>query len=328
MRVRLAVPDMHVSADVLDPMLESVVRTNMRQIASGMVPTWEEALARGIKWRPEPPGDEHFDPASTVIVRGWGDCDDLGPYKTASDRVTGKDPGAVSRVLELAPGHFHAVEQHSDGSWSDPSEQAGMYDYHPPIQPRLSGAHYAPRVVWKQVHGAFVSRCDIPTMHGNVAVSGHGWGDTVASAMSEAITGAQCVGAELGIGVDHAMRMQTADALLRGADPAELAEVLHSLGHHNAHAVVGSIFSSLAHIAKAALPVAASFVPIPGASLAADVISHAIPSGGGGGGAGVHPAAAAVDPGVAHEVHAPPPPPPQHDVVRPHVIVPPFVVRW
>jgi hypothetical protein len=327
MRVRLAVPDMHVGPDVLNPMLEAVVRTNMHQIASGMVPPWDEALRKGVKWRPEPPGDEHFDPASTVVVRGHGDCDDLAPYSVATARMNGQDPYATAQVIEMAPGKFHAVHVTGDGDVLDPSADAGMHDYHAPIQPRLQGAHNTPRVVWKEVSGAIVSRCDIPTLAGDMAVCGHGWGESPAEAMSESIYGARVVGEELGISADHAMRMTAADALLRGADPAELAEVLHAMGHHNARSVVGSLFGSLAKIAKTALPIASKFVPIPGASFAGDLIANAIPGGGGGGGgaAAAAPAAAAAHPGA---VPFGAPPHRNDDVVRPHVVVPPFVVRW
>src|SRR6185369_900875 len=58
------------------------------------VPTFEKALPHGIKWKPEPPGDEHFDHAKTVLARKWGDCDDLAPWQAASLRHTGEDPGA------------------------------------------------------------------------------------------------------------------------------------------------------------------------------------------------------------------------------------------
>ena len=318
---------MHVGPDVLDPMLEAVVRTDMHQIASGMVPTWDEVLKRGVKWKPEPPGDEHFDPASTVVIRGHGDCDDIAPYSVATDRLTGKDPYATARVVELAPGRFHAVHVTGSGDIKDPSADAGMYEYHAPVQPMLSGVRklFRPQIAWRPVSvGGYVSRCDMPT--GHFAVSGHGYGPTMEHAMTEAINGACCVGMHLGAHPDHMMQLQAADALLRGADPAELAEVLHAMGHHNARTVVGSIFGSIAHLAKSALPIAAHFVPVPGAGIAADMLAHAIPGGGGGHSGAIHPGSVAPGGGVPAGDAAGAPHP--HEVLKPAVVVPPFVVRW
>ena len=84
MRINVAVPEAHVDAPVLDAALESVTRLNESLLASGEIPSFQAALHRGIKWKPEPPGAEHFDHGRTVLARGWGDCDDLAPYEAAS----------------------------------------------------------------------------------------------------------------------------------------------------------------------------------------------------------------------------------------------------
>ena len=128
MRVRIAVPEEQVDPPVIDAALEAVTRLDETQIHNGDVPTFADALnnGRGIKWKPEPPGDEHFDHATTVLGRGWGDCDDLAPWHAASLRATGEDPGAIARVVPSGPHTFHAIVQRSDGQIDDPSIAAGM----------------------------------------------------------------------------------------------------------------------------------------------------------------------------------------------------------
>jgi hypothetical protein len=126
MDLRVAIPEAQVKHEVLDAALEVPTRMNELMIKRGDVPPWEEALARGVEWRPEPPGAERFDHAATVLARGWGDCDDLAPYKAATLRVSGEDPGAQAVVMRTGPQRWHAVVMRSDGSIDDPSVDAGM----------------------------------------------------------------------------------------------------------------------------------------------------------------------------------------------------------
>jgi hypothetical protein len=127
MRIRVAVPEAHVSKPVLDAALESVTRLNEQLLAGNQVPTFDRALRNGlVRWKPEPPGDEHFDSADRVVARKWGDCDDIAPYQAASLRHTGEDPGAYAEVERSGPLRWHAVVRRSDGSRDDPSLQAGM----------------------------------------------------------------------------------------------------------------------------------------------------------------------------------------------------------
>ena len=124
MRIKIAVPEAHVSPDVVDASLEAVTRLDQQMIESGQVPTFDSQSK--VKWQPEPPGDEHFDNAATVLARGWGDCDDLAPWHAAGLRATGRDPGATARVVPSGPNTYHAIVQRSDGSIDDPSVKAGM----------------------------------------------------------------------------------------------------------------------------------------------------------------------------------------------------------
>jgi hypothetical protein len=126
MRMRIAVPESHVSPSVIDAALEAVTRLDEHMISSGQAPTSYDLAEAGAIWKPEPPGDEHFDHVGTIAARGWGDCDDWAPAHAATLRASGADPGAVARVVSSGPNMFHALVQKSDGSWEDPSVMAGM----------------------------------------------------------------------------------------------------------------------------------------------------------------------------------------------------------
>jgi hypothetical protein len=85
MRVNVAIPESEVSAPILNAALEATTRLNESLIEQGKVPTFADGLKSDkIKWKPEPPGDEHFDHAGIVMKRKYGDCDDLAPWQAAS----------------------------------------------------------------------------------------------------------------------------------------------------------------------------------------------------------------------------------------------------
>jgi hypothetical protein len=220
MRIRLAVPDAATNPDVLDAALEAVTRTNEQLIADGTVPTAQEAIASGVKWKPEPPGDEHFDNAARVASRGWGDCDDLAPYHAASLRVTGEDPEARATVIRTGPKRWHAVVERSDGTVDDPSADAGMYEYHAPLQPKLRGPDGHINIATKQVNGVWCARCDVPWVSSNVAVSGHGLGEDRSDAIIGALEGPTTLGAYTGvIDGEHVAKLAVIHGVLCGEDP-------------------------------------------------------------------------------------------------------------
>jgi hypothetical protein len=127
-RVNVAVPEAYVGPEVLDAALEGVTRLNEALLADGKVPLFKDAVNQ-VRWKPEPPGDEHFDHAGVVLGRGWGDCDDLAPWHAASLRASGQDPGATAVVKRSGHKRWHAVVQRSDGRIDDPSAAAGMHEY-------------------------------------------------------------------------------------------------------------------------------------------------------------------------------------------------------
>jgi hypothetical protein len=125
-RIQVAVPDEHVTPEVINPVLEAVTRLDEHMLRTGQTPTSHELIRGGAVWRPENPGDEHFDHGGTIAQRGWGDCDDWAPLHAATLRATGEDPGATAFITESGPNTFHALVRRSSGAIDDPSVSAGM----------------------------------------------------------------------------------------------------------------------------------------------------------------------------------------------------------
>lgn len=133
MRIRLSVPEdvpPEVLKPVLDATLEAVTRLDEHMITTGQSPTSRQLVEQGARWKPEPPGDEHFDHGATIAQRGDGDCDDWGPLHAATMRATGEDPRARAVVIPSGPSTWHAVVQKGDGriltGKDDISVMAGM----------------------------------------------------------------------------------------------------------------------------------------------------------------------------------------------------------
>jgi len=159
MRIAVAVPEPHVSAPVLNAALEGVTRLDEALIQEGSVPQFRQAVD-DVRWKPEPPGGEHFDHAAIVHGRGWGDCDDLAPWHAASLRVTGEDPAATAIVKKSGPKRWHCVVRRSDGSIDDPSIEAGM-----PGPGAVVGIRGAAMPLMFRPHRSSVSGVYIPKPH-------------------------------------------------------------------------------------------------------------------------------------------------------------------
>jgi hypothetical protein len=282
MRVNVAIPEAHVKAPVLDAALESVTRLNEQLLAEGH-PTFDRAVIRGVKWRPEPPGAEHFDHLATVNRRGWGDCDDLAPYHAASLRHTGEDEGATAVVKRSGPKSWHAVVQRSDGSIDDPSARAGMGPgirhgvrgavlplmYPPPSSAVVGSYIIRPQIAIRPVRGAAQARVDIPwqwrahledkptptdyamtALHTSPVASGAITGADYLDASARALHGAICGGLMLaeaaGFASDeHLAGLEAIAGYLEGLSVEELEEQFGGELAHRAQTVVGSFFSHL-----------------------------------------------------------------------------------
>lgn len=321
MRINVAIPEAHVSADVLNASLEAVTRLNESLLKNNEIPPFETQLKRGLKWKPEPPGDEHFDHGLTTAKRGWGDCDDLAPLHAGSLRHSGEDPGATAIVKKTGPKLWHAVVRRSDGTIDDPSKRAGMGQPHeysgaavPRMFPNVSGVSGAyivrPQLALRPVWGGegWEARTDLPWHYRQdpdaapsktdyAMVSLHA-SPVASTALTGSVEGAIELAEAAGFAhPDHVDRLCCLGDALDGAEYEELVKLY---GEEHAQVVghmLGSFgsglkklakkgFSGLTSLAKMAAPMAASFIPGGSAalSLASKGLSMIKPGGGGGGG--------------------------------------------
>lgn len=307
MRINVAVPEANVQPEVLDAALEAVTRLNEDLIEKRQVPTFRQALeSHGIQWRPEPPGQEHFDHAAAVIGRRWGDCDDLAPFHAASLRATGEDPEARAIVVQSGPKRWHAIVERGDGSRDDPSAEAGMHEYQagnrgatvPMISTRgessVVGAYrIRPQIALRPAYGVWQARADLPwhwrqqedmgpATRGDFAMASLHSAPVASTALVGCIDGLIDLADSANFGdEEHLMRLSAISDHIEGADYYELADEYGDDHARAAISVVGSFWGSLKNIAKAALPAvskAAQFIPVvgPGLSTALDFAGPAL----------------------------------------------------
>lgn len=319
MRLNVAIPEAHVAAPVLDAALEATTRLNESLLQADQIPTFERALKGGIRWRPEPPGGEHFDHGGIVFKRRWGDCDDLAPYHAASLRASGEDPGAMAVVKRSGPKMWHAVVRRSDGSIDDPSVRAGMKGHHaylgavlPLMAPAnrnsvVGGAYIVrPSIAVRPVKGGFQSRVDVPWHHWDsdtqatptdIAMASLHSAPVAHTALTGAIQGAVECGIVAGYAhPDHIQRLLALNGVLEGHSFRDLAAEYGDEEAHAATQIIGSFLSHLnpMHALKSIMhnpfvDMASSFIPGGSAALhLANQMSNMMPGGGGGGGGG-HP---------------------------------------
>jgi hypothetical protein len=237
MRIRLAVPDQLDDKErklALNHALEAVTIANSAMMKRGLVPKISGFIKAGkVKWKPEPPGDEHFDLASTVIQRGWGDCDDLAPAYAGQLRATGQDPGARAFVKRSGPTRWHALVRRSDGTIVDPSRAAGMghsVSGAGPIAPSFCRPMTDdPRLcIAIRKHpklGQWFARCDVPDRADPYAWSSNAHHPNPRTALLSAIQGARHVAGD-DIDEDDDARLAVFQDLVNGADPYELIDQL------------------------------------------------------------------------------------------------------
>ena len=268
MRINVAIPEAHVEAPVLNAALESVTRLNEQMMANGEVPTIDKGIKHGVRWKPEPPGDEHFDHAKTVMARKWGDCDDLAPWHAATLRHTGEDPDAKAIVYRSGEKRWHAVVQRSDGSIDDPSKRAGMgasVGIAGAALPLMSTANSSvvgaymvrPQIAIRPVRGAFQARADLPwnwkerldekPSAQDYAMTALHTAPLAATALTGAIDGICRLGVAAGFAdPDHLNRLSAIADAVCGHNYDELAGTYGEDHANAAYSVVGTFFTSAA----------------------------------------------------------------------------------
>jgi hypothetical protein len=328
MRIQIAVPEKHVSKPVLDAALEAVTRLNEQMIKAGDAPTSLQLLEQGARWKPEPPGQEHFDHAGRIESRGDGDCDDWAPAHAATLRVTGRDRNAVAEVRKTGPKRWHATVYRSDGREDDPSLKAGMPG---PGNPGVIGAwlplmHQSvhgvggafldmPRLAMRGVPGddgsieSWQARADLPwhwrpdantRNPSDIAMVTLHKSPVSSTAICGAARGAFKLGLANGVDVEQLKRLSAICDLCEGAPWEDVAAMYGPEHATAAGAIVGSFFGKAFKklgkvakgVARGALKVASPALSlVPGGGLASAALSMASP---------------ALKKSVAKQKHAPP----------------------
>jgi hypothetical protein len=108
--------------------LETQVKLNMLYLQRHNVPPLYKS---GVRYRAEPENFpcEEFALIPSILKRGWGDCDDLAPWRVAELRMQGEK--AKIRIQWKASKKtgqklFHIVVRRGDGWIEDPSRLLGM----------------------------------------------------------------------------------------------------------------------------------------------------------------------------------------------------------
>jgi len=300
MRINIAIPEQHVKKPVLDGALEAVTRLNESLLEAGQTPTDEQLIAKGAIWKPEPPGQEHFDHGGIIAERGHGDCDDWAPLRAARLRVTGEDPGARAVVRKTGAKRWHATVIRSDGSEDDPSVDAGMRSRRPigvhgawlPLMQRpgvhgVGGGVRTPPIALRPVLSrdgcdivGWQCRTDMPWSGDAAMVSTHGSGSS-SSAVVGSLLGARELAVCCGYGEPEELKRLSAIAeACEGAPWEDLASTYGQEHANAASAIVGSFFGkALRKVGRVVKKVAAPALSlVPGGSLATAAFNAASPA--------------------------------------------------
>lgn len=258
MRIRLAIPDRLVTPEALEAALEATTLANEQAIIRGEVPMLEDAIADGVRWKPEPFLDgEHFDLAGLVAARKFGDCDDLAPWLAGELRATGEDPGARPRVYKSGPDRWHVVTETSDGEILDPSRWAGMGKKSAAVSGGVCGMIARPfarigegALCCVPQGGKYWSRVDLPFPDVVGHIASHARASTPEESLYRAIAGAIACGEEIDSELVERARIMGA-MLLSDMD----LETLN--GDTEIGSFFGKLIKPLAKVAKGAI----KFVP-------------------------------------------------------------------
>lgn len=109
------------------PILNATVRVNRAYIRGHRVPCLYDS---GVRYEEEPKNTiEEFATIPVVLSRGWGDCDDLAPWRVAELQEEGERAHIRVQWKKTRNGRlFHIVVRREDGSIEDPSAILGMYE--------------------------------------------------------------------------------------------------------------------------------------------------------------------------------------------------------
>jgi hypothetical protein len=114
-------------AVVILPMLHAATAVDLLYLQKHNTPRLYSA---GVRYQNEPwSGIEEFASIPVVLARGWGDCDDLAPWRAAELQRQG-EAAKVKLKWKRHPRSgarmYHVVVQRENGSEEDPSRILGM----------------------------------------------------------------------------------------------------------------------------------------------------------------------------------------------------------
>jgi hypothetical protein len=110
----------------IKPVLEALVEINRLYLRTHHVP---ELYRARVRYRPEPDDGtpEEFAAIPKILSRGWGDCDDLAPWRVAELQEAG-EPARIRITWRRPRGRrlYHVLVRRGDGRIEDPSRLLGM----------------------------------------------------------------------------------------------------------------------------------------------------------------------------------------------------------
>lgn len=112
----------------IKPLLDANVKINRLYLATH--PQIPSIYRAGVIYREEDPrqGYEDFAIVPAIVARGWGDCDDLAPWRCAELQNAGEEARIRIQWKRAQSGNklFHIVVRRADGTIEDPSLILGM----------------------------------------------------------------------------------------------------------------------------------------------------------------------------------------------------------
>jgi hypothetical protein len=111
----------------IKPLLEATVEINQQYLRKH--PRTPLLYASGVRYQQEPPGLNYEDFAiiPAMLRRGWGDCDDLCPWRISELRNFGENAAVRIKWKRTGRGKlYHIQVRRADGTIEDPSALLGM----------------------------------------------------------------------------------------------------------------------------------------------------------------------------------------------------------
>lgn len=112
---------------VVRPILEATVQIDQAILQNYKIPPLYQS---GVRYREEPRGQgfEDFAIIPQILARGFGDCDDLSPWRVAELRHQGEKAKIRITWKRQPDGQklFHVQVRRGDGTIEDPSRILGM----------------------------------------------------------------------------------------------------------------------------------------------------------------------------------------------------------